>query len=49
MTAGSFRLSYVAGRTSAEIGTSMGMAQSTVKWRLSRSKERLREEMAPYG
>jgi RNA polymerase sigma-70 factor, ECF subfamily len=42
-------LSYIAGRTSAEIGATMGMPQSTVKWRLLRSRERLRQELVPYG
>lgn len=42
-------LSYVAGRTSAEIGASMGMPQSTVKWRLLRSRERLRQHMQPFA
>jgi len=39
----------VTGRTSAEIGVTMGLTQSTVKWRLLRSKEWLREELAPFG
>tara|TARA_B110000263_G_C15136018_1_gene431119 strand:- start:257 stop:484 length:228 start_codon:yes stop_codon:yes gene_type:complete len=42
-------LSYVTGRTSAEIGVTTGLTQSTVKWRLLRSKEWLREELAPFG
>jgi RNA polymerase sigma-70 factor (ECF subfamily) len=42
-------LSYVAGRTSSQIGETMDMPQSTVKWRLLRSRARLREELVAFA